>query len=582
MKNIDKKAIISSIEAYSIFEAELPSIAKKHKLHLLNITSNTLNIREFVKKYDTFLGNKLTGKKYDIYKKKLLENKGKYIKTDGKTFNDIHITPEGYNKFINVEAMMEITVNYYVAETLSVKNKMLSASLDNELYNAIESIENSYLLKSLSRYIGLMEFEKGNDRNFTIKKNGEMTYTPSNKDTILTEDRNWDPKCRQEIKYGKAIRKIFAPAYKITEKEVEYISNKLSERYKFTAEFRVVEGTDITKYYHGETYARNAGSLNNSCMRSENCQDFFKIYEDSAKMLIAIKDDKIVGRAILWEKAFIEDEDTEIKVMDRIYGNDITIEAFKSWASNNHYHHKLRQSYTDPTTFIDPVTKSEVDLDVYVEATGNHEMYPYMDTFKECDDINTAKIKLHNNRSCTHTLTETGGYMNDEDYVTIDGERVHIDDTRYVERYEEHYLENECVYVDSADEWERQEDCVTVGDDWYHEDSDDIVYSQYAEEYIRKEEGIYIESTDTWYPEDADCIKYSEHTGQSEHEDNVVWSESLQDYIPLDEAVECHMSNEWILKDNAIEVMKNGITYYAEFEKYTEEELVTKLVESLS
>ena len=581
MKNINKLLIITAVEAYNIFEMEMPKFAKKHKQQLLNISPEDASIVNFVRRYLNYIDDYLPRKAYRIIMKKIQDNEGVNIAAKGGLAPSNFYLKDSAFQYLNKDAH-QVTINKYASESPSLESKLLSSSLKDNIYDVVYNIsnkDNGYLLRNLISYIRHMEFVKGQDRNFTIKKSGEMTYLPANKESIITDNGQWEKTGRQEIKYGKGIRKIFNHVYDITEKEVEMLSNKLSERFKFCGELRVVEGKDIALWYHYSRYETNSGSLNGSCMKHSSCQEYFGIYEDSAKMLIAVnKEAKLIGRALLWDDVESSELSNNIKLMDRIYGNDITIEAFKTWAYANGYYHKAHQSYSDLDQIIDPNTKQQENHSLTIKVTGKHEMYPYMDTFKSTDDCIESDnfLEISNHRLGDNIFEDTNGLIESEDYVHIDGRRVHIDDASYVERYGEYYHADDCVYT-IDDEYELFDDCHEVEGDWYHKESDDIVYSDYEDQYILLEGAICVD--DVWYPHDADCLRWSDHCGETLHEDDVVYSESLQDYIPLEEAVECHISNEWILKDGAIEIRTNDRTYYANAELYTDTELLTKIEE---
>lgn len=81
------------------------------------------------------------------------------------------------------------------------------------------------------------------------------------------------------------------------------------------ATFEIVKGADIKKYYLYENYYKDTGDLGNSCMKKKECQsklDFYSI-NPNISMLVLIKEDKIIGRALLWKT-----KNNEV-VMDRIY-----------------------------------------------------------------------------------------------------------------------------------------------------------------------------------------------------------------------------------------------------------------------
>jgi hypothetical protein len=314
-------------------------------------------------------------------------------------------------------------------------------------------------------------------------------------------------------------------------------------------------------------------------MRSTNCEEFFGIYEQNASMLIALNSDQyIVGRALLWDNVKNNGNDVTIKFMDRIYGSDIAIEAFKTWAIKNGYYHKAFQSYQDPEAVINPLTKCREDINMTIRVTGGHHYYPYMDTFKSTDDDieNDEYIEIKNDRTGDTIFEDTNGLVDSDNYVTIDGRRVHIDNACYVERIGDYFMEDDCVCTNN-EEYDLIEYCVEIDGQWYNRESDEIVYSMWEDEYILLDNAVCV--NDVWYPDDADCLRYSEYLDEFVHEDDVVYSEQEKDYIPLDEAIVCFISNDWILKENTIKIVKNGITYYANDNIYTQEQLLNKIEE---
>jgi hypothetical protein len=347
-----------------------------------------------------------------------------------------------------------------------------------------------------------------------------MTYCPKGKQTIMSDD-SWAKTNRQQIKYGKGLLKILDECgYKFAESTVEKLVNSLKARYTFNAIFRVVSGSDITKYYHYSSYAQNTASLGNSCMRHSSCQEYFRVYEKNVKMLIALDtNEKIIGRAILWDNVTINDEE-DIMLMDRIYGNDMTIEAFKEWARQNGYHHKTFQSYSDNYTITNPDrTKRDVKMSVKITG-GPYEYMPYMDTFKYTDDREDSEFEL-NNHSGDYELTNTEGNPIDEDYVTLhDGERIHEEDARYVDMYDEYYREDDVVYCEDRGEYILYDESVEIGSEYVF--NEDARYIDYLDEHVRKEDAM--------------------------------WSEYSQSYILIEDAVPCEATSKTIRKADAIEI----------------------------
>jgi hypothetical protein len=157
-------------------------------------------------------------------------------------------------------------------------------------------------------------------------------------------------------------------------------------------EFKIVEGDDVAKYYHYSTYHGyenriHKGTLWNSCMRLNRCQKYFSIYTNNpgqVKMLILVtKEDKIVGRALLWylDDISTEDELKDISIegvfMDRIYSiNDSDEKLFINYAIKNGW------SYKDNTKSIckDNEQLPNAILRVSLDNDMDGTYYPYLDT----------------------------------------------------------------------------------------------------------------------------------------------------------------------------------------------------------
>ena len=161
-------------------------------------------------------------------------------------------------------------------------------------------------------------------------------------------------------------------------------------------EFRVVKGEDITKYYNGANHSRDfeLGSLGSSCMRhSEMGEDgYFRVYEDYCKMLILVHktQDKIIGRAILWDAKDAHDSSISYNVMDRIYSVERVYSAFFKWAKENDYYRKRYQSYDNEVEFVSPTAESRddtEDMNFIIDDIDlrDYDYVPYMDTMAWSD-----------------------------------------------------------------------------------------------------------------------------------------------------------------------------------------------------
>lgn len=213
----------------------------------------------------------------------------------------------------------------------------------------------------------------------------------------------------QEVKIGRFLSKItdhphfnimFGPGNNYDSKPIN--KNKLIEEtvnsYKSYKKYlnsieeylSVVKGEDIKTWYHEDKYEPRSGTLSNSCMRYDRCQDYFNIYINNGVEMLILKNEqgKLIGRALLWET-------NEGKYMDRIYGKDHIQILFKKWATDNGY--DLR---------FDLGSKVTKSVNVNLQ-----DKFPYMDTFKFMfnalyDKEGLQEVLLTNNEPTERTMLD--------------------------------------------------------------------------------------------------------------------------------------------------------------------------------
>jgi len=403
----------------------------------------------------------------------------------------------------------------------------------------------SYLERS-NRYF----FDKQHDRAFTIKKDGRMRFTPKNAQIYIT-DTQWSSYKRSNIKYGKGIRKIFKPIMPMIEdRQIEALTNNLKSKYIFDYEFMLVTGEDIRFYYHKDRQSDNAASLSASCMRHESCQNYLDIYamnDNDIDMLIAISKGGLVhGRALIWKQIIphnAKEYPDNIVVMDRIYGKDMTIQAFKDYAHKNNMWHKRTQSYSD-AMIISPVGQSMTGYKTR-PLNNTADEFPYLDTLKYTNDDPTESDKIVLNTVDGDTVFDCtdGCYNSDEYYTDIDGDRIHADDACWDEMLDEYYHTDSAVWCDTDNTYAHIDSAIRFDDEYWHPDSEEILYSAYNGDYIRNADAVY-----------------------SEYEDS---------YIHIDDIVEC-VIHSYIHSDNSkiISIDDNEHTVH---DDVTEEELINHL-----
>lgn len=240
-----------------------------------------------------------------------------------------------------------------------------------------------------------------------IENEGNVSFMPKGKIQAVTENGEWIFKGRQIGKPSKIIRNLIPKNIlsSLTDSDFEKFSNIFKSGVTKDGDFKIVSGTDIKKYYKHNTYVPNQGTLSNSCMRYDSCQGLFKVYidnPDTIKMLIQLdSNDRIYGRALLWY------DELGNKIMDRIYGSDLTVEKFRNWARKNGYYFKNNNNSTIVASFTSPNGETYIKFFKIRIKPLNHKSYPYIDTFS---NMNHGFDYLTNGQPLEYySLRNTGG-----------------------------------------------------------------------------------------------------------------------------------------------------------------------------
>lgn len=245
-----------------------------------------------------------------------------------------------------------------------------------------------------------------------------VSYIPKSK-LIFTKNGFEEDKYRVRIKIGRFINKIFKKEifenHLVQIRDIESFVNIFKSYFSIDpTTFKIISGDEIYKWYlQNNYYTPNGyacGSLWNSCMRHFERNKFMLLYAinpEKVKMLINVENDKLRTRALLWEDCR-DRNDSKFKVMDRIYYTyDHEIEAFKKWAVDNGYYHKLDQSSKSERLFSNGSSVSKMDLTVKLD---NHKIdyYPYLDTFKFYNS-KTGNFSNSDNFNFQYVLVQSNG-----------------------------------------------------------------------------------------------------------------------------------------------------------------------------
>lgn len=206
-------------------------------------------------------------------------------------------------------------------------------------------------------------------------------FLPANKPALLDANTRTDYSgFNQKQKIGKSLRYVLdCLGLDYTDSAIESAVNFIKAQ---NSPLEIVlaseTGADISEIYDTEA-ARSTGSLENSCMRGHG--DYYYDLDRGENVDIAYclnANGELVGRALVWQT--VEGP----KVMDRIYGSDATIVAFKKFASSKGWYHKEHQSYDAKRDWVKPdgfTTSQSFEIEIDLVSCIGDECAPYMDTF---------------------------------------------------------------------------------------------------------------------------------------------------------------------------------------------------------
>ena len=304
---------------------------------------------------------------------------------------------------------------------------------------------------------------------------------------------------------GRALRKLPWAVPKKDE-NIEQMVNMMKALLAPELTFSIVKGEAIRDWYHQKRYANTSGTLSNSCMRYSSCQDYMDVYTDNdTKMLIATDSDgKLRGRALLWprsmwNKNYFDDADY---IMDRIYGSEVTITRFKTYAEDKNWIYKKHQNYSDNRTFMYKNSEHgyiETDKRMRMNIKhGEYPTWPYIDTFNTMEwDSSSAGLK---NYGDGEMLTNTDGSTSERFNLEC------CDCGGSIERDNERYIDDE-IYCDECVTWSEYDDR-----DYRNEY---VTYSEVLGMYIHNDDAIEIthgpnREEYTHYDEASNCYENDE------------------------------------------------------------------------
>lgn len=352
-------------------------------LESLLLESNVIFSNSF-KKILSNINNKIAKEILDM------ENKDYPVRNN---FFDISKDKNDTITFITDAKAKEIGYKKQYAYIGDGGGRLTASSTNNRIFNVLGYPEGKTSYRPTRGEIGTevssMVSSTGKKWIYLKFENNEEGVYNLEKLREVNNDEYWS-KNRQEIRVGRLVRALLPlTKYKFTDKDVEDFVNlykaEIDKANNIFINMEIVKGDKIAYWYNMDNYlSKNSGTLGNSCMRYEECEDYFQIYienPDVCSLLILKTDEdeddiKIKGRALVWTLM-----DGKI-FMDRVYTNrDSDVNLFNEYASKMGWYKRETGHYM-PSHAISPSgNREKVDLVVKV-GKSSYEYYPYLDTLK--------------------------------------------------------------------------------------------------------------------------------------------------------------------------------------------------------
>lgn len=364
------------------------------------------------------------------------------------------------------ESLSKFLYNLFIKTRNPILSELLDAQSYIEIYNRLSNdmLEKNNLLSKINSmitdYARMLTFRQG---EFSF------SFLPKGKEPIYSSDNVWSRKNRQTGKPVRVIQKLLKKEF--TNLEYEELNNLLKSEIMSDYLFDIVSGESIRHWYNCDNN-ESGGTIENSCMRHEECACYLDIYVDHCKMLVLFNSDKtlIKGRAILWE---IDGK----TYMDRVYySEDHYLNAFITYAIEHKFYYRENNSLLDNGDDMfwygpnDDYT-TPIKLNLSIDLGMSYYNYPYLDSFRYLDEDNNT---LHDCYfpGCAY-CSETDGSVTRPVVFTCPACGVEVTcydgetpwNFNYVDYYDEYYCDDCCQYVHSIGEYVPIKDIVQCCDE---------------------------------------------------------------------------------------------------------------------
>jgi len=214
-----------------------------------------------------------------------------------------------------------------------------------------------------------------------IDELNDNNIDPLNKDDVYNFRYGWTHN-RNNMKIGKLVNKLYPSTF--SKKEIEDFVNLYKSYTKSMVDSKLdlVYGFNIKHWYLNDNYLKGGGTLNRSCLRKKEKNDFINFFVGNSKIcrliILKNKEDKLLGRALLWKLS------NNKKFMDRIYTRfDEDVNIFIKLAMDHNWYYKSKQTFGN-VPIVDSSNNEVKKMIMIIDnfESKNFKGYPYMDTFQ--------------------------------------------------------------------------------------------------------------------------------------------------------------------------------------------------------
>jgi hypothetical protein len=229
-------------------------------------------------------------------------------------------------------------------------------------------------------------------------KDDTISFLSDKKADNISDDSNpFSVKGRSDVKVGRFAKALLSDknfisytglassVAKLKDKDFEdFVNLYKAATVKEDHKFELVNGENIRKYYDYNNYAfKERGTLGSSCMKHEECQDYFDIYVKNPKvcsLLVYLNGSgEVLGRALVWKLSKAPGSEY---FMDRIYtNNDSDVIKFTNYADEKGWMYRYRQNCDNYDALVFKYKGQNIVGEIQVDLSkSDFDQYPFLDT----------------------------------------------------------------------------------------------------------------------------------------------------------------------------------------------------------